>query len=194
RPKFRGMSGFRFAQQLSWEIAAQSREYLYSNEMWRQLSDWSAYNEVKLPTERLKHWHPLNQAIYVGYKTLLPGLLVAAKGDRPLRAASTEGRYPFLDEQVVDFCATVAPHFKLRGLTDKWLLRQVAANVAPNQIGSRRKTMFRATMSPAFLRDKRPVWVDELLSPQSLAATGYFDPVNVNPAREIQKRKSKYSL
>jgi asparagine synthase (glutamine-hydrolysing) len=119
---------------------------------------------------------------------------MAAKGDRPLRAASTEGRYPFLDEQVVDFCAAIAPHFKLRGLTDKWLLRQVAANMAPNQVGSRRKTMFRATMSPAFLRDNRPAWVDELLSPQSLAATGYFDPVKVNRAREIQKRKSKYSL
>jgi asparagine synthase (glutamine-hydrolysing) len=49
-------------------------------------------------------------------------------------------------------------------------------------------------MSPAFLRDNRPAWVDELLSPQSLAATGYFDPVKVNRAREIQKRKSKYSL
>jgi asparagine synthase (glutamine-hydrolysing) len=194
RPAFRGLSGVRVAQQLSWEIASQSREYLYSNEMWRQLSDWSAYDEVKLPLERLKRWAPLNQAIYVGYKTLLPGLLLAGKGDRPLRAASTEGRYPFLDEQVVDFCSTLPPRFKLRGLTDKWLLRQVAANVAPHQIGARRKTKFRATMSPAFLRDSRPVWVDQLLSPQSLSATGYFDPVKVSRAREIQLRKSKYSL
>jgi asparagine synthase (glutamine-hydrolysing) len=194
RPAFRGLNGLRVMQQLSWEIAAQSREYLYSNEMWRQLTNWSAYDEVKLPAERIKRWHPLNQAIYVGYKTLLPGLLLAGKGDRPLRAASTEGRYPFLDEQVVDFCSALPPHYKLRRLTDKWLLRKVAASVAPHQIGSRRKTMFRATMSPAFLRDSRPAWVDQLLSPASLTATGYFDPLKVSRAREIQRRKSKYSL
>jgi asparagine synthase (glutamine-hydrolysing) len=44
------------------------------------------------------------------------------------------------------------------------------------------------------LTRNRPAWVDELLSPQSLTATGYFDPVKVNRAREIHKRKSKYSL
>ncbi len=194
RPGFRAMSGVRVAQQLSWEIIAQSREELYSNGMWQSLGDWSAYGELKIPVERMKQWHPLNRAIYVAYKTLLPGMLLAGKGDRPIRAASTEGRYPFLDEQVVDFCAELAPQYKVRWFTDKWLLRQVAAKIAPHQIGSRRKQMFRATMSRAFLRDSRPAWVDQLLSRESLNATGYFDPAKVQRAREIQKHKSRYSM
>jgi asparagine synthase (glutamine-hydrolysing) len=194
RPKFKACGGFRFDQQLSWEIVAQSRETLYSPQMWDLLGDWSAYDEVQLPVERLKRWHPLNQSLYVGYKIHLPGHLLSGKGDRALRSASTEGRYPFLDEEVIDFCAQLPPEYKVRGLTDKWLLRRVAANVAPNQIRSRRKQMFRATMSPAFLRPARPTWVDQLISPDSLRSTGFFDVEGVQRARKAQLSKSKYSL
>jgi asparagine synthase (glutamine-hydrolysing) len=162
--------------------------------MWQQLGDWSAYDEITLPLERIRRWHPLNQSLYVGYKGLLPGLLLSGKGDRALHTASTEGRYPFLDEQVIDFCARLSPEYKVKRLTDKWLLRRVAAKVAPNQIRTRRKHMFRATMSPAFLRPGRPVWVDQLLSPESLRATGFFDPAGVHLARQMQLSKSRYSL
>jgi asparagine synthase (glutamine-hydrolysing) len=136
----------------------------------------------------------LNQALYVGYKAHMPGLLLASKGDRAIRSASTEGRYPFLDEDVIQFCSQLPPSYKLRGLTDKWLLRQLAGKLAPTQINNRRKQMFRATMSPVFLRPSRPKWVDQLLSDESLRATGYFDPRGVRIARDAQLRKSRFSL
>jgi asparagine synthase (glutamine-hydrolysing) len=194
RPNFRGARGFRFAQQISWEIMGQSRELLYSTDMWSRLGRWSAYDELAIPPERHKRWHPLNQSLYAGYKVLLPGLLLSGKGDRALRTASTEGRYPFLDEEVVEFCSQLPPEYKVNRFTDKWLLRCVAAKVAPNQVRTRRKQMFRATMSPAFLRAGRPTWVDQLLSSESLRATGYFDAAGVRLAREMQQRKSRYSL
>ena len=191
RPDFYGSHGIRFAQQISWEIMGQSRELLYSGEMWRRLDRWSAYDELAIPTERLRRWHPLNQSLYAGYKVLLPGLLLSGKGDRALRTASTEGRYPFLDEEVIDFCAQLPTEYKVNGFTDKWLLRRVAAKVAPNPVRNRRKEMFRATMSPVFFRAGRPAWVDQLLSPESLRATGYFNPAGVRLAREMQQRKSR---
>jgi asparagine synthase (glutamine-hydrolysing) len=194
RPGFRATRGLRFDQQLSWEIMGQSREHLYSSEMWHELGDWSAYDEITLPLDKLKRWHPLNQSLYVGYKVHLAGLLLSGKGDRTLRTASTEGRYPFLDEQVTDFCAQLPPEYKVRGLTDKWLLRRVASKVAPKQIRTRRKEMFRATMSPAFLQPDRPIWVDQLLSSESLQATGFFDAEGVRLARRMQLSKSRYSL
>ena len=107
---------------------------------------------------------------------MLAGLLMIAKGDRIAMNSSVETRYPFLDEDVVDFCASIAPEYKLRGLTEKWLLRQVAARTLPPKIANRPKTMFRASMSGTFLGPGRPAWVDQLLSPESLRATGYFDP------------------
>jgi asparagine synthase (glutamine-hydrolysing) len=194
RPDFRAAAGVRLAQQASWDILAQTRERLYSAEMWRRVDDYNAYDELALPTKKMRRWHPLNQSLYAGYKTLLPGLLLSGKGDRPLRSASTEGRYPFLDEHVIRFCAQLAPEYKLRGLTDKWLLRRVADKVAPNQVRTSRKVMFRANMSKAFLTLRPPAWVGQLICPDSLAATGYFDPAGVRAACQMQSRLSRISL
>ena len=69
--------------------------------------------------------------------------------------SSVETRYPLLDDDVIAFCASIAPEYKLHGLTDKWLLRQVAARTLPARIANRPKTMFRASRSEAFL-DQRP--------------------------------------
>ena len=62
---------------------------------------------------------------------MLAGLLMVSKGDRISMHSSVETRYPFLDEDVIRFCSEIAPEYKLRGRTDKWILRQVAAQDAP---------------------------------------------------------------
>jgi asparagine synthase (glutamine-hydrolysing) len=194
RPKFNAAHDTRFAQQVSWEILAQSRERLYSPDMWARLGDYNVYDDLLFTAPRIRDWHPLNRSLYAAYKTMLPGLLLAGKGDRVLRTASTEGRYPFLDEHVIKFCSQIAPEYKLRGMTDKWLLRRVADRVAPAQVRTRNKVMFRANMSTAFLEANRPRWVDQLLSPESLRGTGYFDAAGVRFARELQARKARSSL
>lgn len=194
RPPFAATGGVRTAQQPAWELMAQSREYLYTADLWKQLDGHSAYDYVSVPADRIQRWHPLNQSLYMGYQVMLPGLLMAAKGDRSTRHSATEGRYPFLDERVVEFCASIAPSYKLHGWTDKWLLRRVAARVLPRPIANRKKTMFRANLAKTFVGPNRPRWVDQLLSPESLAATGYFDANAVQRARELQFRKPRASL
>jgi asparagine synthase (glutamine-hydrolysing) len=194
RPPFWAPGGVRLAQQFSWEIMAQSRETLYSSAMWDRLDAYSAHSELPLTNNRIARWDPLNQSLYAAFKVMMPGLLLHAKGDRAVHQASTEGRYPFLDEDVVDFCSQLAPSYKLRGWSEKWLLRQVAARVLPTRLSGRRKTMFRAHMGRAFLGSDRPTWVDELLSPESLRATGYFDPQGVERARQLQLTRSRRSL
>jgi asparagine synthase (glutamine-hydrolysing) len=194
RPQFFAAQGVRFAQQFSWEIMAQSRETLYSRDMWDRISSYSAAEELPLSASRMRKWHPLNQSLYAAFKIMLPGLLLHAKGDRALRQASTEGRYPFLDEDVVQFCSEIAPQYKLNGRTDKWLLRQVSERVLPPAIARRRKTMFRANMSGNFLVGNGNTWVDQLLSAESLRKTGYFDPAGVEFARRIQTQKPRWSL
>jgi asparagine synthase (glutamine-hydrolysing) len=193
-PPFWAPGGVRLAQQFSWEMMAQSRETLYSRSMWDRLGSYSAHSELPLLNERMGRWDPLNQSLYAAFKVMMPGMLLHAKGDRAVHQASTEGRYPFLDEQVVDFCAQLAPRYKLRGWTEKWLLRRVAARVLPARLPERRKTMFRANLGQAFLGPDRPAWVDQLLSPESLRATGYFEPRGVQRARALQSTRSRRSL
>lgn len=188
RPPLRAMSGVRTVQQDVAEMLGQTREALYTPDLWDRLDGRTAFDDLDLTNDRIGRWHPLNQSLYVGYKIMLPGLLMMAKGDRIAMNASVETRYPFLDEDVIDFCARIAPHYKLRRLTDKWILRRVAANTLPRPIARRRKTMFRATRSGTFLGPHRPPWVDELLSPASLRKGGYFNPDAVARARRLVAR------
>ena len=99
--------------------------------MWERLGDHSPYADLDITNDRISRWHPLNQSLYVGYKVMLAGLLMISKGDRIAMNASVETRYPFLDDDVIAFCAGIAPEYKLRGMTEKWILRQVAARILP---------------------------------------------------------------
>ena len=87
---------------------------------------------------------------------------------------------------MIDFCSSIDVDYKLHGMTEKWILRQVAARTLPVKIANRPKTMFRAHMAKTFLGEHRPGWVDQLLSPESLRATGYFDYDKIERQRRIQ--------
>ncbi|GIW88817.1 MAG: asparagine synthetase B [Isosphaeraceae bacterium] len=176
--------GVRTAQQDLYELLAQVRPVLFTEQLWQGIGDVSPFDDLDLTNDRFTRWAPLNQSLYVGYKLMLAGLLMLSKGDRIAMHSSVETRYPFLDDDVIQFCSRIAPEYKLRGRTDKWLLRQVAARTLPPQIANRPKTMFQAHRGATFLGSHRPAWVDQLLSPESLRKAGYFQPEAV--LREVK--------
>jgi asparagine synthase (glutamine-hydrolysing) len=182
------IAGVKPVQLALYEMISLVKPAIYSPAMKEKLADHDPYSDVDVRTDRIKQWHPLNQSLYAGYKIMLPGMLLLSKGDRIAMNASVETRYPYLDEDVIAFCAGIAPEYKLRGMTEKWILRQVAARILPRQIANRPKTMFRASMASTFLGSHRPKWVDQLLSRESLATTGYFDPEVVSRQRAWQTR------
>jgi asparagine synthase (glutamine-hydrolysing) len=185
-PPEQAIGGVRPAQQDLYEMISQSKPVVYSEAMWHRLEGHSPYSDLDITNDRIKRWHPLNQSLYVGYKVMLAGLLMISKGDRIAMNASVETRYPYLDDDVIQFCAEIAPEYKLHGLTEKWILRKVAGRILPRQIANRPKTMFRASLAQTFLGPQRPAWVDQLLSPDSLRATGYFDVASVLHQRSLQ--------
>ena len=107
-------------------------------------------------------------------RSCLPGMLLLSKGDRIAMNASVETRYPYLDEDVIAFCAGIAPEYKLRGMTEKWILRQVAARILPKQIANRPKTMFRASMASTFLGSHRPQVGRSVAQPRIACGHGIF--------------------
>jgi asparagine synthase (glutamine-hydrolysing) len=96
--------------------------------------------------------------------------------------SSVETRYPFLDEEVMGFQARLHPRWKLRGFREKYLLRLVAERWLPRAIAWRPKTMFRAPFD-LFSARSTPAYIKQLLSSESLRATGYFDPQAVREGR-----------
>jgi asparagine synthase (glutamine-hydrolysing) len=186
-PPERAIGGVRPAQQDLFELISQAKPVLYSQAMKHRLQGHSAYDDLGITSERIGRWHPLNQSLYVGYKVMLAGLLMISKGDRIAMNASVETRYPYLDEELIQFSAEIAPEYKLRGMTEKWILRRVAERILPRSIANRPKTMFRASLSGTFLGPQRPTWVDQLLSEESLRKAGYFDPDSVQRQRAWQQ-------
>jgi asparagine synthase (glutamine-hydrolysing) len=163
------------AQSILYNLVARSRGRYYSAGLKEELGTHVAYEDLDLDLERMGRWHPLNRSLYLGYKVHLAGLLMGAKGDRVAMANSVETRYPFLDEDVIALAARLDPRWKLRRLVkDKYLLRCAAERRLPHDVAWRPKGMFRAPTAETFLSPP-PAFVRELLSPESLAKTGYFD-------------------
>jgi asparagine synthase (glutamine-hydrolysing) len=157
-----------------------SKLRFFSPQMWEQLGDHLPYEDLQLNLDRARHWHPLNRSLYLGARVMLPGLLLASKGDRVAMHSSVETRYPFLDEDVFSYLARLHPRWKMWGLRDKYILRKMSQRWIPAEIAWRRKAMFRAPLDPFHGRpEDLPPFVDQLLSPESLARTGYFDPASV---------------
>lgn len=167
------------AQSVMYSLVARSRNMYYSRDTKAALGDYSAYEDLDLDLERMRRWDPLNQSLYLGYKLHLPGLLLNHKGDRVAMANSVETRYPFLDQNVIDFTSRIHPSLKLKGIRgDKYLLRQAASRVLPQEVAWRKKGMFRAPFAESFFIDPPP-FVQQLMSEEALKRTGYFDVASV---------------
>ncbi len=121
-------------------------------------------------------WSFLAQDQYLEVRTLLTGYLLSSQGDRVLMAHSVEGRFPFLDAEVVELANALPPSYKLRGLDEKHVLKRAAAGLVPEAILRRPKQPYRAPDAVAFAGDDAPDWVADCLSERAVAAAGIFDP------------------
>ena len=142
----------------------------------RNALDWY---EQQLPADIMR-WAPLSRDQYVEAKSLLAAYLLAAQGDRVAAANSIEGRVPYLDHRVIEFGNRLPPQFKIRGLTEKYLLRRALAGLLPTDIVTRTKQPYRAPDSASFfVNGKAPDYVSDLLSAERIRKAGYFDAASV---------------
>ncbi|MEO8350788.1 MAG: asparagine synthase (glutamine-hydrolyzing) [Chthoniobacteraceae bacterium] len=169
----------------SYGLLAISKLRFYSEQMREVMTQNHPWGELGFPVERAKRWDPLNRGIWIAARVLLAGHLLQAKGDRVAMHSSVEVRYPFLDEEVFDFTARLHPRWKLRGMRDKYLLRQLAERWVPKSIARRHKVIFRAPLD-SFHMNPEPPFVGQLLSEDSLRRTGYFD------ASEVHRWRKKF--
>ncbi|MGE0491835.1 MAG: asparagine synthase (glutamine-hydrolyzing) [Vulcanimicrobiota bacterium] len=186
--RYRLMGGFHGASDL-YAACSLSGYMVMARDFRDSLGGHMAVDDLELNYEGMARWDPLNRALYLGYKVMLPGLLMSHKGDRPAMANSVETRFPFLDDRVIELCCRVHPRWKLRNLRrDKHLLRCFAASLLPVAISGRPKSIFRARYAGTFL-DPMPDYVTQLLSPESLQRTGFFDPDRVRRCVKLSGRE-----
>jgi asparagine synthase (glutamine-hydrolysing) len=122
---------------------------------------------------------PLHQSLYLWSKTVLCGYILTMLGDRMEMAHSIEGRVPFLDHRVVEVIVSQPVNQKIRGMTEKFVLREAVRDVITDTVYQRQKHPFLsppATLNPD---DTFHTYVQDTLRGPALAAMPFFDQAAV---------------
>ena len=168
----RNLAGYRsagFAHETRWQTTG-ALQRLLSPAM-RTGRDAPAELLADLPSD-FAGWTPLAQDQYLECRTLLAGYLLSSQGDRMLMAHSVEGRFPFLDPNVIALANSLPDSYKLKVLDEKHVLKRVAAGAVPAEILARKKQPYRAPDAAALIDAP---YVDELLSEPALRESGVFE-------------------
>ena len=168
--------GFYPADRYIWDSIKMGIESLCSRSLKEKLDNYNPMEGFLPDTSNIKKTNHLNKLIYYGCKCLLANYVLGPHGDRIAMSNSVEARYPFLDHKLVEFAASIPPHFKIRRLTGKYLVRKSMEQFLPKEIVWRKKKALRTPVAEIFLQKDSPKYIKELLSYQSIKKKGYFNP------------------
>jgi asparagine synthase (glutamine-hydrolysing) len=153
------------------------KQQLYTPEFaraWRHVDSFALLEQCWRDSDATA---PVEKLVHADVAMYLQGDLLV-KMDVASMANSLEVRSPFLDHHVVEFAARLPVSLKLRGITAKYLLKQVMRSHLPASVLSRRKMGFGVPIDHWLRHDLREMSHDLLLSKTALTR-GYFNPKTV---------------
>ena len=137
----------------------------------------------------------INNSLYFEIKTFLPGLFLV--GDKLAMANGLEERFPFMDNDLVDFAMKIPPKHKLGNLNKeiekidenlqskkslsyrefddgKNVLRKAMMEFIPEKIINRKKQVF-SSPDESWFRGENAEYVKELLLSKNTVSTKYIN-------------------
>ena len=181
-------------------VPDQDKKKLFTKEVYSKINidaPKDTFERVFTFNKRLRYDTPedhINNSLYFEIKTFLPGLLLV--GDKLSMANGLEERFPFLDNDLVDFAMkvpvkhklgnlekelktidenTVAKKKKYRQFDDgKNVLRKAMEDFIPKEIIERKKQGFSAP-DESWYRGENAAYVKELLLGPNLACKNYIN-------------------
>jgi len=162
-----------------WLASAERVPGILAGSLREQLGDYDPGAAIagQFDADMLKGRHPLDKAQYVWIKTMLEGQILTWGGDRVDMANSMEARPAFLDHHLAELAAQVPPSLRIKGRTEKYVLREAMKGLLPEVLYKRQKFAFMAP--PAHTDPKK--WAamralaDEYLSDDAIADAGILD-------------------
>jgi asparagine synthase (glutamine-hydrolysing) len=114
----------------------------------------------------------LPRMLYADQKTYLVELLM--KQDRMSMASSIESRVPFLDHTFVEFAMSIPDQLKIRGATQKYVLKKAVEDLLPKGIVYRKKMGFPTPLRQWLMEPRAEPLLAALRADDGLLA-GYID-------------------
>jgi asparagine synthase (glutamine-hydrolysing) len=146
----------------------------FSPEQLRQIRPGTEGNGLQRMVEALKGPRDvLSRYLHVDQNFYLPDDILY-KTDRMSMAHSLEVRPPFLDHRVVEFAASLPRRLKIRGTSQKFVLRELMRGKLPESVLTRKKSGFDIPTHDWFRGTLRGMLMDTL-TPDAISATGVFD-------------------
>ncbi len=185
-------------------VPEEDKTHLFRREAWQgmdQEGPRQAFERVFLFNERLKYDSPeqhIQNSLYFEIKTFLPGLLLV--GDKLSMANGLEERFPFLDNELVDFAQKIPVRHKLADLEKlkkldedifgnkkqqyqeyrdgKNVLRKALEDFIPKSIINRPKQGFSAP-DESWYRGENAQYIRELLLNKKTLCSEFIQPAYI---------------
>lgn len=169
-----------YSHLLRWNNTGRLKSF-FSNDFSCLVSDNDPLSQVikALPTD-FKNWSDLAKSQYLETSIFMSGYLLSSQGDRMAMGNSVEGRYPFLDYRVIEFCSKLPDNYKLNCLNEKFILKRLSLGKIPPSISSRSKQAYRAPIANSFISQLGFNHIAEILSDSVVKSFGIFDATKVN--------------
>jgi asparagine synthase (glutamine-hydrolysing) len=182
-----------YSHLLRWNNTSRIKNYL-SKSYKEALDDYNPISEIETQLEdKLKDYDYLTKAQWIELNLFMSKYLLSSQGDRMAMANSIEGRYPFLDHRVIEFCMKLNPDLKLNGLNEKYLLKKMMKGRLPKSILNRPKQAYRAPIRSAFFSEDIPNYLKDMLSEKKLIDFGIFNPEYVNQLKKKMELNKQIS-
>jgi asparagine synthase (glutamine-hydrolysing) len=148
------------------------KDALYTTDMHRALDGASAEAKLARHLSRFRAMPPHSRMMRFDFETYLPEDILT-KVDRMSMAHSIESRVPLLDNEVIDFAASLPCSMKIANGRRKHILKEAVKGLLPASILHRRKQGFGVPIGVWFKGSLREVFAD-ILESQRTIERGYF--------------------
>jgi len=169
-----------YSHLLRWNNTSRINNYL-SKPYQEVISNYHPISKIEDQLkDQLNGYDYLTKAQWIEINFFMSKYLLSSQGDRMGMANSIEGRYPFLDHRVIEFCMKLNPDLKLKGLNEKYLLKYMMKDRIPDAILNRSKQAYRAPIRSTFFSEEMPPYLSSMLSEENITGYGIFNLDFVN--------------
>jgi asparagine synthase (glutamine-hydrolysing) len=158
---------------------ARDKALLYTDNMRNLVNEEPRYSSAETKIQGTTY---LDQILSLQYENWLPDDILT-KQDKMTMANSIEGRVPFLDHTLVEFMHKAPPHLKLKGLTDKVMLREYLGKMGLPRAAKRKKVPFYIPIDQYFGKGPLHEIMETCLSEKSVKKRGIFEWEHVRQLR-----------
>jgi len=178
-PAFERLCGFTPSWIQPWMQTLALARPLLHDDILHETEDYDPVAAIaeSLDPKQIGDRHPLDITQYTWIKTMLECQILNWGGDRVDMANAMESRPAFLDHHVADLATAIPPHYRIKGNTEKWILREAMKEILPETLYKREKFAFMAPPGHTEKRKKRALHelIDDYMSPDRIKEVGLFD-------------------